>query len=130
MQVETDTLPVSCQINQEFNLHRITGKFRLCSSPASRTRDIEEPNDLQILTLQPAFQPPLEVLVSATSNPLSTPILLLQETVINKLANAQPGINLPYFILHFQNNLQFPTLLQKAATRQGHTAGCPEERMH
>lgn len=42
MQVETDILPVSCQIHQEFYPHSITGKFRLCSSPASRTRDIKK----------------------------------------------------------------------------------------
>lgn len=91
---------------------------------------MKKPNDLQIFSPQPAFHPPSEELASATSNPLSTPILILEERVINKLANAKLGINLPDFIFHFQNNSQFPTLLQKAATCQGHTAGSPEERMH
>lgn len=91
---------------------------------------MKKPNDLQIFSPQPAFQPPSEELASATSNPLSAPILILGERVINKLANAKLGINLPDFIFHFKHNSQFPTQFQKAATCQGRTAGSLEGRTH
>lgn len=70
-------------------------KFRLCISPPSRTKHTTKPNDLEIFSPQPAFQPPSEELASATSNPLSTPLLIRGERVINELADAQVGRNLP-----------------------------------
>lgn len=69
--------PSHLKVIKDFIYIGLQKKIRLCTSPPTRTRDMKEPDDLQIFSLQPVFQPPPEELVSVTSNHLSTPVLIL-----------------------------------------------------